>query len=150
MFQNKKRKFLPRVLHSGKSKKKGDGANGVKSSPRGRMALGEGFPECTIFGSRGRPISRERHPRRLFPECCTRGRLPRVFWGLRTATSLPYARSTFDGRPTNDAWRREGHRSLGSLAGSVTTRQLAERLSQDCRFIYIKRAETFLKNTRMV
>jgi hypothetical protein len=81
-FKIKKKKFLPRVLHSGKSKKKGNGADGVKSSPRGRMALGEGFPECTIFGTRRRPLSRERHPRRLFPECCTRGRLPRVFWDL--------------------------------------------------------------------
>jgi hypothetical protein len=81
----KKNKFLPRVLHSGKSffkKKTTDGTDGVKSSPSAKTALGEGFPECTIFGSRGRPLSRERHPRRLFPECCTRGRLPRVLLPL--------------------------------------------------------------------
>jgi hypothetical protein len=46
------------------------------------MALGEGFPECVIFSTRGRHLSRERHPRSLFPECCTRGRLPRVFFPL--------------------------------------------------------------------
>jgi hypothetical protein len=82
-FQNKKkRNFFPECCTRGRVKKKGNGANGVKSSPSGRMALGEGFPECMIFGTRGRPLSRERHPRRLFPECCSRGRLPRVFWGL--------------------------------------------------------------------
>jgi hypothetical protein len=41
------------------------------------MTLGKGFPECTSFGTRGRPL-----PRLAFPECCTRGSLPRVFWGL--------------------------------------------------------------------
>jgi hypothetical protein len=61
------------------SKKTADGSNGVKSSPSARMTLGRGFPESTIFDTRGRPLSRERHPRRLFPECCTRGRLPQVF-----------------------------------------------------------------------
>jgi hypothetical protein len=56
-----------------------NGTNGVRSSPSAKTALGEGFPECTIFGTQGRPLSRERHRRRLFfPECCTRGRLPRV------------------------------------------------------------------------
>jgi hypothetical protein len=55
-----KTEFLPRVLHSGRgfkkreiSKKTGDGADGVKSSPRGSMALRKAFPEC--FG--------------VFPEC---------------------------------------------------------------------------------
>jgi hypothetical protein len=27
------------------------------------MTLGEGFPECTRFGTRGRPLPRERLPR---------------------------------------------------------------------------------------
>jgi hypothetical protein len=61
--------------------KKTDGANGVNSSPSVEVTLGVGFPECAIF-STGRPLSRERHPRKLFPECCTRGRLPRVFFCL--------------------------------------------------------------------
>jgi hypothetical protein len=51
-------------------------------SPRGSLALGEGFPECTRFGTRGRWLPREKHPRKAFPECCTRGSLPRVFWCL--------------------------------------------------------------------
>jgi hypothetical protein len=63
-------------------KKTLDGTDNIKSSPSARTTLGEGFPECTIFGTRGRPLSRERHPRSLFPECCTWGRLPRVFLGL--------------------------------------------------------------------
>jgi hypothetical protein len=46
------------------------------------VALGEVFPECTIFGTRGRALPREPLPRKLFPECCTRGRLPRVFLAL--------------------------------------------------------------------
>ena len=52
--------------------------NGVNSSPSTRMALEKAFPEYTIFGSRGRRLSREEIPRALFPECCTRERLPRV------------------------------------------------------------------------
>jgi hypothetical protein len=86
----RKNKFLPRVQHSGKrvlkkqiaspnvalreevSQKKVDGTDGVKSSPSTRTALEECFPECTVIGTRGRPLPRERHPRRLFPECCTR------------------------------------------------------------------------------
>jgi hypothetical protein len=58
------------VLHSGerfKKKKTGDGADGVKSSPRGSMTLGKGFSECTSFGTWGRSLPREP--------------LPRVFWG---------------------------------------------------------------------
>jgi hypothetical protein len=78
----KKIEFLPRVQHSGKSKKKVDGTDGVKSSPCATVALGEAFPECMIFGTRGRPLPREPLPRKLFPECCTRGRLPRVFLAL--------------------------------------------------------------------
>jgi hypothetical protein len=60
-----KKEFLPRVLHSGKIflKKKVDGADGVKSSPSARAALGEGFPECTRFGTRGRPLPHEKRPR---------------------------------------------------------------------------------------
>jgi hypothetical protein len=46
------------------------------------MTLGEGFPECTRFGTRGRPLPREPLPRLAFPKCCTWGSLPRVFWGL--------------------------------------------------------------------
>jgi len=56
--------------------------NDVNSSPSARTALGKAFPECMIFGSQGRRLSREEIPRRLFPECCTRGRLPRVQLGL--------------------------------------------------------------------
>jgi hypothetical protein len=52
----KKRKCLPRVLHSGKSKKIRDAADGVKSSPRVSMTLGKDFPECTRFGTRGRRL----------------------------------------------------------------------------------------------
>jgi hypothetical protein len=80
--------FLPRVLHSGKrffQKKMVDGIDGVKSFPSASMALREGFPECTIFGTRGRPLSRERHPWSLFPECYTRRRLPRVHLALGEA-----------------------------------------------------------------
>jgi len=40
------------------------------------------FSEYTIFGSRRRRLSREEIPRTLFPECCTRGRLPWVQLGL--------------------------------------------------------------------
>jgi hypothetical protein len=58
-----KKLFLPRVLHSGKGKKPGDGVNGVKSSPRARLALGKGFPECKKIGTRGRALPREKHPR---------------------------------------------------------------------------------------
>ena len=68
------------MLHSGKKIKKK--ANGVKSSPSVSTALGEAFPECTIFDTRGRRLSRGRISRRLFPECYTRGRLPRVQLGL--------------------------------------------------------------------
>jgi hypothetical protein len=82
------------VLHSGKRfPKKGisspsvalgeevnkrDGVDDVKLSPRGSLALGEGFPKCTRFGTRGRWLPREKHPRRpspsvaqgeAFPEC---------------------------------------------------------------------------------
>jgi hypothetical protein len=32
-------------------------------------ALGEAFPDCTIFGTRERRLSGERISRRLFPEC---------------------------------------------------------------------------------
>ena len=79
----KKIKNLSRVLHSGKKiKKNGVGrrpsANDVKSFPSASTALGKAFPECTIFGTRRRRLSRERISRRLFPECCTLGRLPRV------------------------------------------------------------------------
>jgi hypothetical protein len=58
----KKNEFLPRVLHSGKSKK--NPVDGVKSSPSATVALGEAFPQCTIFGTRGKAL-----PRKLFPEC---------------------------------------------------------------------------------
>ena len=74
------------MLHSGKKIKKkktaSASANGVKSSPSASTALGKAFPECTIFDTRGRCLSRGRISRRLFPECCTRGRLPRVQLGL--------------------------------------------------------------------
>jgi hypothetical protein len=54
--------------HSGKrffckKEKKFDGADGIKSSPRVSVALREGFPECTRFGTRGRPLPREKRPR---------------------------------------------------------------------------------------
>jgi hypothetical protein len=46
------------------------------------MALGKGFPECSIFATRGRPLPRDPLPRLAFPECCTQGSLSLVFWGL--------------------------------------------------------------------
>jgi hypothetical protein len=46
------------------------------------MALGKGFPECSILGTRGRPLPREPLPRLALLEYCTRGSLPQVFWGL--------------------------------------------------------------------
>jgi hypothetical protein len=49
-----------------------------KSSPSAFTPLGEVFPECAIFGSRGRWLHRETIPRTLFPKSCTWGRLPRV------------------------------------------------------------------------
>jgi hypothetical protein len=42
------------------------------------MPLGEFFPECAILDSRGSRLPRGALPRILFPESCTRGRLPRV------------------------------------------------------------------------
>jgi hypothetical protein len=80
----KKIKLFPKCCTPGRgfSKKTADSTDGVNSSPSVVTALGEVFPECTIFGTRGRALSRERHPRRLFPECCTQGRLPRVFLRL--------------------------------------------------------------------
>ena len=84
-YLKKKFKNLSRVLHSGKKIKKKQRrppANGVKFSPSASTALGKAFPECTIFDTRGRRLSRERISRRLFPECCTRGRLLRVQLGL--------------------------------------------------------------------
>ena len=85
----KKFKNLSRVLHSRKKikkmkkrKRRRSSANGVKSSPSASTALGKAFPECTIFDTRERRLYRERISRRLFPECCTRGRLPRVPLGL--------------------------------------------------------------------
>ena len=57
-------------------------SNDVNCSPSVRTAFGKAFPECTIFGSWGRRLSRKEIPRTLFPECCTRGRLPRVQLGL--------------------------------------------------------------------
>jgi hypothetical protein len=65
-----------------------EATNGVNSSPSARTTLGKAFPECTSFGSRGRRLYREEIPRALFPECCTRGRLPRV------QLSLPRVHST--------------------------------------------------------
>ena len=85
VFKKKKFKNLSRVLHSGKKIKKKQRrppANGVKFSPSASTALGKAFPECTIFDTRERRLYRERISRRLFPECCTRGRLPRVQLGL--------------------------------------------------------------------
>ena len=82
---------LSRVLHSRKIflKKETTSAapNGVNSSPSARTALGKAFSECTIFGSRGRRLSRKEIPQSLFPECCTRGRLPRVHLTLGEATA---------------------------------------------------------------
>ena len=70
---------LLRLLHSGKIFLKKEmtptATNGVNSSPSARTTLGEVFPECTIFGSRGRRLSREEIPGALlrvqlaFPEC---------------------------------------------------------------------------------
>ena len=65
-----------------KRKRRRPSANDVKSFPSASTALGKAFPECTIFDTRGRRLSRERISRRLFPECCTRGRLLRVQLGL--------------------------------------------------------------------
>ena len=77
---------LPRVLHSGKKikkrKRRRPSANDVKSFPSASTALGKAFPECTIFGTRERRLYRMRISRRVFPECCTWGRLPRVQLGL--------------------------------------------------------------------
>jgi len=53
-------------------------SNGVNCSPSVTTALGKAFSECTIFGSRGRRLSREEIPRTLVHKCCTRGSLPRV------------------------------------------------------------------------
>jgi hypothetical protein len=52
-----------------------------KSSPSANMPLGEYFPECAILDSIcawGSRLPRGALPRTLFPESCTRGRLPRV------------------------------------------------------------------------
>ena len=88
------RGFLPRVLHSGKNfffkkrrKRRRLVTNGVNSSPSVSTALGKAFPECKIFGSRRRRLSREEIPRTVFPECCTRGRLPRVHLALGEASA---------------------------------------------------------------
>ena len=100
----KKNKFLcrvPELRHSAKIIKKNQksspsvalgeekkrkrrrlSANGVKSFPSASMALGKAFPECTIFGTRERRLCRMRISRRVFPECYTRGKLPRVQLGL--------------------------------------------------------------------
>ena len=95
----KKFKNLSRVLHSGKKIiKKTTSANGVKSSPSASTALGKAFPEYTIFDTRGRRLSRGWISRRLFPECCTRGRLPRVQLGLpRVQLVLGEANSSCSG-----------------------------------------------------
>jgi hypothetical protein len=77
----KKRNFFPECCTRGRVFKKNP-VDGVKSSPSATVALGEAFPECTIFGTRGRALPREPLPRKLFSECCTRGRLPRVFLAL--------------------------------------------------------------------
>jgi hypothetical protein len=45
----KKRNFFPECYTRGRVKKP---VNGVKSSPSATVALGEVFPECTIFGTR--------------------------------------------------------------------------------------------------
>ena len=88
----KKFKNLSRLLHSGKKikkkkKKKTTSANGVKSSPNASTALAKAFTKCTIFDTRERRLSRGRISRRLFPECCTRGRLPRVQLALGESSS---------------------------------------------------------------
>jgi hypothetical protein len=59
------------------------------------MTLGEGFPECTRFGTRGWPLSRESLPRLAFHECCTRGSLPRVFWSLPPSAFDTWGRGLF-------------------------------------------------------
>jgi hypothetical protein len=79
-FSFKEDKFLPRVKCF--FKKKADGTDSVKSSPSARTTLGEGFTECTIFGTRERPLSRERHPQSLFPECSLREGFPEHFLAL--------------------------------------------------------------------
>ena len=91
----RRRGCLLRVLHSGKifffflNKEMVPAAtNGVNSSPSTRMALEKAFPEYTIFGSRRRRLSREEIPRVLFPECCTRGRLPHN-WAFSGKPVLP-------------------------------------------------------------
>jgi hypothetical protein len=50
--------------------------------PSASTTLEEGFPERAIFGTWGTPLHRQRYSWKLFPECCTRGRLPRVLLGL--------------------------------------------------------------------
>ena len=65
-----------------KRKRRWPSANDVKSFPSASTALGKAFSECTIFGTRERRLCRMRISRRVFPECCTRGRLPRVQLGL--------------------------------------------------------------------
>jgi len=70
----RERGFLPRVPGL-------LATNGVNSFPSANMALRKAFPECTIFGSRRRRLSREEIPRVVFSECCTRERIPRVQQG---------------------------------------------------------------------
>ena len=89
-----------------KRKRRRPSANGVKSSPSASTALGKAFPECTIFDTRGRRLSRGRISRRLFPECCTRGRLPRVQLGLlRVQPALGEASSSCsEGTSNGRSW----------------------------------------------
>jgi len=53
-------------------------ADGVKSLPSARTALGKAFAECPKFGTRQSSLYRKGIRRRLFAECCTRQRLCRV------------------------------------------------------------------------
>jgi hypothetical protein len=64
-FFKKMINFFPECCTRGRrflKQKTADDTDGIKSSPSVRTELGEGFPECTIIGTRGRPLSRERHP----------------------------------------------------------------------------------------
>ena len=111
VFKKNSKIFSECCTRGRKSKKKRKrhrpSANSVKSSPSASTALGKAFPECTIFDTRGRRLSRGRISRRLFPECCTQGRLPRVQLGLpRVQLALGEAASSScsDRRPCLDHW----------------------------------------------
>jgi len=58
-----------------KNRRRRPSADGVKSLPSARTALGKAFAECPKFGTRQSSLYRKGIRRRLFAECCTRQRL---------------------------------------------------------------------------